>query len=157
VQSDADILAQVTAAFRGRVRPEHFTNFEHCDECAEHDEVLRLRDLDTLRLSDVGNPGWDPICFITPEGFAYFMPALARIALVSRDDAAGWYVPQLLFHLCYDGPGNARVRKCTAHERGAVIALLEHISETRTDLLERWSCADQLLEALRCWSDDKPA
>jgi hypothetical protein len=157
MRSDADVLAHVSAAFCDRVRPEHFTNFEHCSECAEHDEVLRSRSLETLGLSDVGNPGWDPICFITPSGFAYFLPALVRIAFLSRDDVEGWYVPQLLFHLCHDGPANARVQECTASEREAVIVFLDHISETRTELVNRWSCADQLFEALRYWSDEKKA
>jgi hypothetical protein len=66
VSSDAEIITGIRRVFATRLRPEHFTNHNHCDECAEHDEVLRSRSLDTLSIDDVGNPGWDPICFIHP-------------------------------------------------------------------------------------------
>jgi hypothetical protein len=61
--TDAEVLSALGVAFAGCERPEHFTDFQHCCECAEHDELLRSRDLDTLRVEDVGNPGWDPLCF----------------------------------------------------------------------------------------------
>jgi hypothetical protein len=60
---------------------------------------LRNRDRDTLAVADVGNPGWDPICFITGEGFNYYFPTLARLALADPADEHGWYFEQLLFHL----------------------------------------------------------
>ncbi len=105
---DAEALRAIEEAFRGSPRPEHFTDYRHCCECAEHDELLRSRDLDTLGIADVGNPGWDPICYITDEGFRYYLPALARLALAAPLEAGGWYMPQLLFHLGYQGQGNRR-------------------------------------------------
>lgn len=68
MNTDGDILTGIDAAFCGIGRPEHFTNFTHCEECAEHDELLRMRDRETLCLEDVGNPGWDPICFCSSSG-----------------------------------------------------------------------------------------
>ncbi len=55
--SDAEILEQVKQVFSTAQRPEHFTNYTHCEECAEHDALLRSRDLDTLAIEDVGNVG----------------------------------------------------------------------------------------------------
>lgn len=49
-------------------KPGHFTNYQHCDECAEHDETLRSTDVDTIGLGELGNPAWDPICFCSSEG-----------------------------------------------------------------------------------------
>jgi hypothetical protein len=63
--ADTEALGILDAAFGPCPRPEHFTNDKHCEECAEHDELLRNRDRDTLTVADVGNPSWDPICFIT--------------------------------------------------------------------------------------------
>ena len=151
--SDADILQRVQQGFAGCQRPEHFTDFTHCEECAEHDEVLLSRDLHTLQIDDVGNPGWDPICFITPEGFAYYLPALARISLAEPDGAHDWYGGQLLFHLCHDGRGNKRVLACTPEQRCLVVEFLEHLTETRTSLAEREMAADRLFEAIEIWSD----
>ena len=155
--TDREILLEIDSAFAGRTRPEHFTNYHHCEECAEHDELLRQRNRDSLSLSDVGNPGWDPVCFISPEGFAYYLPAFARIALAAETESEDSYVPQLLFHLASDGPRHARVLACGAAERKAVAALLQHIAESRAALLDHLSCTDQLFEALGYWEQESEA
>lgn len=150
--TDSEILNLVRLAFADCPRPEHFTNYRHCDECYEHDELLRSRDLDSLRIEDVGNPGWDPICFITTEGFGYYFPALARLALeTSFED---WYVPQLLFHLTHDGPRNRRWEGCTNPQRAAIAGLLRHVIETRAEWADgHYQCADDLFRTLEIWED----
>ena len=152
--SDADILQGVQQAFAGCRRPEHFMNFTHCEECAEHDELLRSRDIYTLRIEDVGNPGWDPICFISPEGFAYYLPALARLALAEPDYAHGWYGGQLLFHLCSDGRRNERLLACTPEQRRSVVEFLQHLAETRASLADSELRTDDLFQAIEIWSDE---
>ncbi len=111
--TDQEIIDAVRHAFATEPRPEHFTNYRHCCECAEHDALLASRDLQSLRLEDVNNAGWDPICFATAAGFRYYLPALVRLAFESIT-SADWYLPQLLFHLIGDGPQNRRVVCCTA-------------------------------------------
>jgi hypothetical protein len=81
MDAEAQLSAQIDAAFGGVERPVHFTTYTHRCECAEHDELLRARDRDTLSIADVGNPGWDPICLTSPQGIAYYFPALARLPL----------------------------------------------------------------------------
>jgi hypothetical protein len=157
MSTDAQVLERVRHAFASCVRPEHFTNYRHCCECAEHDEVLRSRDLDTLSIDDVGNQGWDPICFITPEGFAYYLPALARLAAGDPLPPYGWYAPQLLFHLCLDGARNVRVLACTTEQRHAVVDLLSHLVATRADLVDSYGCSEELLKAVEYWSDESGA
>jgi hypothetical protein len=154
VTSDADILQIVQQAFARCHRPEHFTNYTHCEECAEHDELLRSRDIHTLRIEDVGNPGWDPICFISPAGFAYYLPALACLALAEPDYAHGWYGGQFLWHLCYDGRQNKGRLTCSPEQRRAVVELLRHIAETRASLIESELCTDDLSQAIEIWSDE---
>jgi hypothetical protein len=154
--TDQEVLDAIGREFGTCPRPEHFTNYGHCCECWEHDELLRSRNRDTLCVEDVGNPGWDPICFITPEGFAYYAPALARLALAEPDPTRGTYVPQLAFHLRYDGAQNVRWQHCTAGQRKAVVALLEHMIETRAALIDESCCADMVVEALAVWSGAAP-
>jgi len=101
------LLSRIDAAFGAVPRPAHFTNHRHCEECADHDGLLRARDRQTLSLADVGNPGWDPLCFITPEGLAYYFPTLARLALAEPDALYGWYADQFLFHLYWGYRDNA--------------------------------------------------
>jgi hypothetical protein len=150
--NDAEILEQVRAAFARCERPEHFTNYTHCPECAEHDALLLSRDVDTLRVEDVGNPAWDPLCYVAPAGFGFFFPALARLALDEPSPTHGWYPEQLLFHLTYEGNGNRHLLDFAPDQRRAVVVLLRHIAETRHELLDEWLCGAELEHALDLWS-----
>ena len=149
--TDAEILAAVTAAFADCKRPEHFTDFRHCCECAEHDALLQVRDRDTLRIEDVGNPGWDPLCFTSAEGLLYYLPALGRLALDAPDESSGWYVPQLHFHLTYDEAKNRILLATSAEQRRTIVRLLRHIVDTRAALCDDYDCRDDLLAAIALW------
>ena len=149
--TDAEVLSVLAVAFAGCERPEHFTNFQHCCECAEHDELLRSRDLDTLRIEDVGNPGWDPLCFTSADGLLYYLPALGRLALTETTDTVDWYGPQLHFHLTYDGTKNRIFVAASLEQRRAVVQLLRHILDSRGELCERCSCRDDLVAAAELW------
>src|SRR5688500_1517969 len=94
MEGDEDLLTHLRAAFSGP-RPAQFTNAGHCCECAEHDAVLQERDIATLTFDDMGNGAWDPITMAQPPAFAYFLPALARIALDEPHEEWGWFGPQL--------------------------------------------------------------
>lgn len=135
----------------------HFTDHTHCKECAEHDELLRSRDLQTLRIEDVGNPGWDPICFATSEAFTYYFPALARLALSEPAYGYGWYGTVFLFHLVGDGHRNRRFMACTPEQRRIVVQFLKHLVETRAAVVDEHCSADDLVQALEIWSEEAPA
>jgi hypothetical protein len=94
-------------------KPEHFTNHRHCCECAEHDETLLAQDVNSIGIEQLGNPGWDPLCFVSPEGFLYYLPALIRITLATMDKPQERYLDQLLFHLIRDGKDHDLVRACS--------------------------------------------
>ena len=147
---DIHALARLSAAFGDCPRPAHFTNFAHCDECAGHDRTLLSRTPDTLAIEDVGNPGWDPICFISPAGFAYYLPGLARLVL--DDGTAAWYGNQFFSHLIWDGPGNERFRHCSPGQRRAVADLVAYLIDTRPALIEHDGLEEQALRALDIWS-----
>lgn len=151
-EADEAVLAQVEAAFAGVDKPEHFTDRSHCDECREHDDTLRARTRDTLRRSDLGNAGWDPITFSSADGIGYFFPALARFALlpdVWPDHS--WYADQLLSHLAWDGADNRFLAWCTPAQRSAVHALLEHLAATREKAVAQCRFQDDLQAALGVW------
>lgn len=148
--TDAQILVAIDAAFGACPRPEHFTDYRHCCECAEHDELLCSRDRSTLRHADVGNAAWDPICFCSPQGIAYYLPALVRFALDEPGEQLDWYGWQLVFHLYQGAASNAFLNHCDSGQRQAVAALLQHLVETRAELLEME--ADDVLRAHEIWS-----
>jgi hypothetical protein len=157
VQSDASIIQTVQKAFASRQRPPHFGNYKHCDECAEYEEILRSHDIDSLSIEDVGTAGSDPICYITPEGFAYYLPGLVRLALAEPVERYGWYGSQLVSHLCSDGRRNERVLACSVEQRRAIVAFLRHLVETRSQLADSYHCSDELFHAIDYWSDESDA
>lgn len=153
--TDQEMSDAVRHAFGAEPRPEHFTDHPHCCECAEHDAVVASRHVDSLRVEDIHNAGWDPICFVTAAGVRYYLPALVRLALASTT-AENWYLPQLLCHLIGDGPQNRRVMCCTAGQRRAIVAVLWHVVETRPELIGHSAIEADLQRALEIWSTPVP-
>ena len=151
MSTEAEILAAIESAFGKVPRPEHFTNYSHCEECAEHDAVSRSRDNQSLRIEDIGNAGWDPLCFTAAQGLLYLMPGLARIALSPLASGTDWYSPQLYFHLTCNGAQNRILGAATARQRQSVAQLLRHIVATRATLCEEWACREDLLAAAVLW------
>ncbi len=150
--NDVEVVGLVAVAFGDCPRPEHFTDYGHCCECAEHDELLRTRNRDTLTVADVGNPGWDPICFITDAGFKYYFPALVRLALMEPTEERGWYLEQLLFHLNDKDTPQKRRAACSSRQREAVICFLRHILEARQPLVHDYLCEAPLRETIALWA-----
>lgn len=123
----------------------------HCADCEEHDELLRTRDRSSLTIEDVGNIGWQPISSCSPEGMAYYMPALARLALDEPTYNYGWYGDTLQIHLSHDGINNAFLRYCTNEQRKAVSNLLWHLSTARQDYEMRLTEVGEFEQCARCW------
>lgn len=152
--TDSEILAVVSEAFRDCPRPEHFTNYTHCEECEDHDRLLLSRDLESLGIEDVGSEAWDPLCFTSAEGFCYFMPALVRLALAEPSATYGWYLPHLLFHLTYEGGQNRHVLHCNARQKKAVESFLLHVAASRDPLVVDYQCGVELRSAIKLWSPE---
>lgn len=152
--TDTEVLRQVNQVFKASPRPAHFTNYTHCEECAEHDEALGSRTVDTLQRDDAGTMASDPFCFTSPDGFKYYFPALARISL-ENPPKDQWYGYQLLFHLTSSGRENQFYVEFDDRQRRAVVAFLQHLGETRQQLLAQNLCDHTHSEALRIWSAPK--
>ena len=114
-------LRKIRALFADDRRPHHFTDHRHCEECAGHDAALRRYDRANLPAVEVLNPGWDPICFVTPEGFRYFFPRLCELAYGKGE---AFYLEQFLRHL----ENNLQV--LSRAEKAAVFELLLDLVET---------------------------
>ena len=132
-------------------KPEHFTDHKHCDECAEHDAMLLNSEPDGIGLEELGNPGWDPVCFCTAEGMKYFMPAFVRLSLESV--SSEFYFAQFLFHLEYDGRNNKLIKSCNKEQRQFIVAFLEHMIENHAPEIEIHSCSDDALRVYQLWSE----
>ena len=64
-----------------------------CEECIEHNDTLEGHTPESVTVTELGNPGWDPICAANDQAFAYYLPAMVRLAFETH------YHDQLLFHL----------------------------------------------------------
>ncbi len=131
-------------------KPVHFTNYKHCDECAEHDETLRTAELQTIGLDELGNPGWGPICFCSDEGKRYLAPAFIRLTLDTLDNE--FYLEQFLFHLQGDGIGNSYFDSCCMEQRTFIAEFLCYLLENYSELIDKNLCGDDLLRAYEIWS-----
>ena len=120
-QKQDRILAEIAQAF-AVPRPDWFCDAKHCCECAEHEAELQAETVETLRREVMGDGGWNPDAFITnPDGFKYFMPALARIACATGPE---YFLGSFLTYLNAD-----LVETFTERQRAAVEALLLHLGE----------------------------
>ena len=126
-------------------KPDHFTNFRHCDECAEHDRTLLSADVDTIGLDQLGNPGWDPICFASPEGKQYYLPALIRLSLETM--TGDFYLETLLFHLAGNGTDNAFYLRCNAEQRNFIASFIAYVIEAYSGPIEDNFCTDNALNS----------
>ena len=149
--TDSETVAVIDGAFGPLKRPEHFTNYRHCEECLEHDQTLLSRPREQLTLEQLGMPGWDPVTFCTPEAKAYLLPVLARLVLAEPEERYGWYGPQLLNHLYAAYEYNELWQFCSSTQREAVALLLLHIINTRAELIDSYVCADEFLRCHELW------
>jgi hypothetical protein len=151
-EADEAILKRVHSAFESVPKPEHFTNFEHCSECKEHDDTLRAATRETIKREALGNCGWDPITFSSADGIAYYFPTLARLALLPHIwPYHGWYGDQLLSHLAPSSQDARFLVWCSPFQRSAVYAFIEHMAATRAVAINNFGCDDYLHAALLAW------
>jgi len=132
-------------------KPEHFTNYRHCCECAEHDATLLACDVDSISLQQLGNPGWDPLCFVSPEGFLFYLPALIRITLDTMAKPQERYLDQFLFHLIRDGKDHDLVRACSPEQRAFIAGFLEYVIDQYAAEITECTYADDILKAYDIW------
>jgi hypothetical protein len=132
-------------------KPEHFTTYRHCCECAEHDATLLAYDVDSIGLQALGNPGWDPLCFASVEGLLYYLPALIRLTLETMDIPQKRYLDQLRFHLLRDGKDHDFVRSCSPEQRAFVAEFLAYLIDQYSAELDGCAYAGDMLQTYDIW------
>lgn len=127
------VLAEVDAAFADVKKPDHFTDYNHCAECREHDDVLRSATRETITREALGGSGWDPMCFVDGQGFAYYFPAMARYALAQDLWGGDPYIGQFIFHVGYEKAQNRHLKWFSAKQRQAAVSVMDQLM-FRTDI-----------------------
>lgn len=141
-------IEQATQYFKVK-KPEHFTNYQHCCECFDHDQTLLTHNVKSIGWDELGNAGWDPLCYVTPQGFIYYFPALVRLCLES--DETNYYLSQFLFHLICDGYKNQFVEVFNLQQRQFVVDFLTYLIESKAELIEQYGDTDNLFLAIDIW------
>ena len=145
-RNDDAVLKLVDASFANVPRPEHFTNWNHCDECSEHDATLRSQERGSFEIQVVLNPCWNPLAFMTPEGFQYFFPELVRMAL--NDSKHGFLHDFLRNRICTYND-NRQVSLFTPAQIRSTLQFFEYAMNTSwMDLECDWPV---LMTGLREW------
>lgn len=117
-----DSYKKLRNAFASRFRPNHFTDYSHCNECFEHNEALCAKDNDLITFKDVGNISYSPISFISISGFLYYLPGLARLASGTGDE---YFLDTFLIYL----DNNERRMALSREERQALAEYLIHLKD----------------------------
>lgn len=139
-------LEKLLAAFSSRRRPTNFTDYTHCHECADHNETLRSRDLDSLSFNDVGSVGYSPIGYISLDGFLYYLPALARLANATGDK---YFLDTFLIYM-----ENKEWRiALTTSEREALVDYLVNLKISLADEIQKNNDERDLEELIEWFSD----
>ena len=129
-------------------KPENFGNFYHCEKCAESNQLLKSKDLDSIRLCDL--EPHSPMSFCSDEGKKYYMPALIRICLESSDDY--FYFGDLLYILDSDGKGNSLFTSCNGEQREFIRSFIEFMIDSYPEEIENNQCSHEAFRTYEVWS-----
>ena len=136
-----EAIAKVRKAFERIPRPDLFIRGTcTCDECMEHNETLASHTPDTITLKELGNAGWDPICFASDSAFAYYLPAMLRLAVADPS-----YLDQLLFHCSIPD----RLDALDQEQAKCVLEVLWALTDQNSDLIAGTPAILQLEQAMR--------
>lgn len=132
-----EVITEVDRQFGNLPRPAMFIRGScKCQECLEHESALQSFVPNDLPLEKLDNPGWDPICFASPEAFGYLMPGLVRLVLNHAED----YVSQFLFHL----NSSERISTLSFARRRSLVQVLECLALNHAEALDNNLAVDDL-------------
>jgi len=132
-------------------KPLHFTNYQHCDECAENDALLQNLSRDDITLKDIGFPNWDLLDYCNVQAKLYFMSAIVRLSLETIH--TDFYFKQFLFHLNEQSYGLSLLDVCTDHQKQFVSSFIEHMIESFPHEIENNLCATETFSSYEMWSN----
>jgi hypothetical protein len=147
-----NLTTQVYEAFGSFKKPQHSTNYTHCEECAEHDALLANVTRKSLSIDHIGTVAWSPVPFLVPEAMAYYFPRLAELAMLNVVNKEGDpYILQFI-NTMSSGPHNQQFVLFEKKHRQFVSALLQLIHQKHGELIRSHSWTDTLDKAILEWS-----
>lgn len=147
-----EIIAQAYKAFGEFDKPIHSTNYQHCEECNEYDELLRDVKRANLSVEQIGTVCWGPVAFLLPEAMAYYMPRFIELAVENADNKENDpYIVQFINQI-----GLNRNRESFSLFREIHVSLvfqaLTYINENYREIVEYECWEDELDKSIIEWS-----
>jgi len=133
-------------------KPEHATNYEHCEECAGYDEMLLHVGRKELTTEQIGTVSWGPVPFLTPEAMAYYMPRLIEIAASGVDNRDRDPYFTHFINSVSAGPASRQYALFKTPQRLAVASALVFIKENHYERVLSFCWEDTLETAMTSWS-----
>lgn len=143
--NDQKLIKEALSLFPESCRPTNFTDHEHCEECRDHNETLLANTRENISYDVLGNPAWDPICFVNHPGFKYYFPAMVRLAIYGTGNE--YYIDQFLFHITE----NTSCVSFDDQQSSFVLKVLEYMLENKSEEIEVNLDADDILNAIERW------
>ncbi len=136
--------------FNCQKRPEIFLeNPKHCSECVEHEETLQKYTYENIPIDELDNPGWNPICYISTTGFAYYIPAFIRLILEQTKDSE--CLGQFLFHINYNDSKNKFLNYFSFEQKRFLISFLSYLLENSPKYGIDKIDEEYLIKAINLW------
>ena len=145
------LIANAYQVFSEIEKPQHSTNYSHCEECAEYDEMLSTVEKRDLSIEQIGTVCWGPVPFLTPEATAYYIPRLIELAAegVENKDLEP-YFNQFINTVC-EGPSGRQYSLFGDVHRRAVASVLIYIKSNYYDLVCEHCWGEELDKACANW------
>lgn len=146
-----DLVENAFKAFSEFEKPEHCTNYEHCEECAEHDQTLIKKTKTNLSIEDVGTVCWGPVPFMTMQALMYFMPRLIELAVNKAfDKDRDPYFLQFI-NSFFDLPNSDRIHLFGKKQIEIMLKAFEYLEQEYYQLIEYHCWEDELKSAIKNW------
>jgi hypothetical protein len=140
------------SAFAAFAKPEHSTNYSHCEECAEYDQLLRGVKRTELTVAQIGTVAWGPIPFLTPQALAYYLPRIAELALRgARNKEEDSFACQFLNQVSSQGKDAPQFSCLGPEHKALVLRCIEFIAATHFQEIEAQCYTDTLQKSLLGW------
>lgn len=134
-------------------RPEHFTDYKHCDECEEHNNTMKSASLDTLCSEHLGCIGYAPFSFLTEHALAYYLPRIIELASIGELNIHGEpFVLQVVLQL-YPTNNYDRFTRYTKSQCHAVYEALCYTNATQYDVLREYHYDSDMEAAIQYWKN----
>lgn len=146
-----ELIARAYQLFSQYEKPLHSTNYKHCEECKEYDELLNKITREQLSIEDIGTECWGPIPFLLPEATAYYMPRLIELALenVNNKDQSP-YINQFI-NQTGTNPNRKSYSLFMPEHKQVIYQALEFINQNYRVIVEEHCWENGLDETLAAW------